>query len=201
MKVESEYEQMAELKELLASPNVIGRTFLEKLVLAIIDGHSPINEAEREKRLRAAMRALRGEYHKKGKGKDDRMALYWMATQYIGKHGVGSFFGMENQYIGLVTIRPMLHSEQDGYIDFEDETALARAAAKKFGLYSNMVEDSSVDKRLRDAFIERKEQLVLGIVNSENQVHYVEHQILSEIAEKFSLMNIPIKVPENPSAF
>lgn len=79
-----EEESLQELKIFLKTPTS-GFSFLEKLLLAIIDGHT-VKGVPRNKRLQDAMIALTGKYYHKGlKDADDRVALLWMASEIVRK--------------------------------------------------------------------------------------------------------------------
>lgn len=75
--------------DLTGSGPTIGRSFVERLLLSIVDAHPNPNVTklehrirhDQDKRLRSAMAALFNE--KLSKELPDKDALYWMATQYI----------------------------------------------------------------------------------------------------------------------
>lgn len=122
---------------------VVGRSFLDKLLLAIIDGHpepskSPASDTKRRKdRLREAKQALLGKSHTEGRPlESDEAVLRWMGSEHYrdrARHDMAKLNGKAATKI-------------------RSDRKLAEQAVSRFGLPSNATE------RLRAKFGKEKQK-------------------------------------------
>lgn len=180
-----------ELMVAQSAPSV-GLSFLEKVLLALIDAHPVDDGRTRDERLRQAMFAVQGSYYRHGKkNKDDRLLLHWMASQVAAKEG----------RLPHIKLGPALLGEADAPVKFETMTELARAALARFDAFDPMSSERAQTQRLMDKFEEDKEQLIATVQLADSQPHVIEHELLLKVQEQFRLTDIAFKVPLKPSAF
>lgn len=189
---------MSEYEPTPADDPAVGLSFLEKLVLAIIDAHPTKGDThgyDRDKRLRTAMHALAPPYYRHGKsGHNDQFVLLWMANE---------------EYKKLCSIRiKKMGREKDAldikFVPFESSRDLARHAYSQFGRKiraSEMANEKSLISRLSDQYEKQRSQLIDTVRYMEDGPHGWEHQQLIKIEKAAAAAGLKMKVPEEPTAF
>lgn len=189
---------MSENEATPADEPTVGLSFLEKLVLAIIDAHPTKGDThgyDRDKRLRTAMHALAPPYYRHGKsGHNDQFALLWMANE-------------EYKKLCSIKIKEM-GREKDAldikFVPFESSRDLARHAFSQFGRKiraSEMTNEKSIINRLSEAYDNQKSQLIRTVQYMEDRPHGWEHQQLMKIRSAAAAAGLKMKVPDEPTAF
>ncbi len=185
-----------ELLEALSEP-AIGRYFLEKVILALIDGHDAANPEKggqpRESRLVAAMQAIEGNYYRHGQNDklNDRPMLLWMAAQQYYSESGFRILKLRGDYVG----------ETEPPTDYANPTELARAALNKFDAWSPTVSERAQTQRLMNKLEENKDRLTAEIIAANMDAHIAEHQLLIEISTALKLAGTPVQVPDEPRPF
>jgi hypothetical protein len=175
-------EQTEHNYEDLAVGTLFGRTFLEKLLLAIIDAH-PVGQDTPETRLNIAMRALTGEDSKaETVAQDvDLPALQFMAQERHRDKGNRFLLYMKQRKENTPTKLPRKRSD----------LALAKEAADKFFNPPNEQARKSIYDRLREKFSGTyyRKQGKAHNINFRDYFIYqaVEHDYVAESFEAQSL--------------
>lgn len=169
-------------RDLAGTGPSIGRLFLERLLLSLIDAHpNPRVENlpdhlfhDREARLRAAMNALFNE--RVSDDLPDHSALLWMAQQHIRdrtmRYARGNFLARD--------VKP------------RSQRQLAREASVKF--YPEMADKS---ERLRDKWAEKKEFWLALARDQDDVLESVETEALGRIWIALAEAGIPV-IPNWP---
>ena len=185
-------EQTEDNYEGFAAGTLFGRTFLEKLLLSIIEAH-PYGQDTPETRLSVAVRALTGENSKAETVKQDAdlPALRHMAREHHRDKG--------NRFLQY-----MKHRKADTPPELpkvRPDLALAKEAADKFFDPSNEQVRKSIYDRLRGKFsgdYYRKHGKGHGVKFREYFVYMsVEHDDVAETLEAQSLDIIREELSEN----
>ena len=178
--------------EWMLSEPTNGRSFLEKLLIALIDAHPVEDGRSREDRIKAAMLAIRGEHHSLGqKLIDDHQLLLWMAEQYY------------RDQCAIPTSIDKRPKVGDFHPDSEhpNPTALARAALVQFDAWETSVSKRAQTQRLIDKFRKKLKLLIAEYHLAAPDPHYAEHYILERTADDFELVGVPFALPEDPTPF
>lgn len=171
---------------------LFGRTFLEKLLLAIIDAH-PLGQDTPETRLSKAVRALTGENSKAEAVKQDAdlPALRHMAIEHHRDKGNRFLLYMKHRKKETRPELPKVRSD----------LALAKEATDKFFDLSNEQARKSVYDRLREKFsgaYYRKQGKGHGVNFREYFIYQaVEHDDIAETLEAQSLDIVCAELREN----
>lgn len=176
----------------LAVDTLFGRTYLEKLLLSIIDAH-PLGQDTPETRLKAAVRALTGENSKAEAVKQDTdlPALRHMAVEHHRDKG--------NRFLLY-----MRHRKDETPFDLpkvRSDLTLAKEATSKFFDHANEQVRKSIYDRLREKFsgaYYRKQGKGHGINFREYFVYQtVEHDDVAKSLEAQSLDMVCKELREN----
>ena len=182
-------------RDLAGTGPSIGRPFLERLLLSLIDAHpNPGNPPywirhDRERRLRAAMEALFNE--KKDKDEKvaeqllDHAALFWLAEQYARDRHL-----RYAQQRGLG--REVGASRSGTRTSCRSERQLARDASEKF--YPNLADQS---ERLRKNWRKRKEFWLALARRHDDVLETLETQALAKIWIALTEADVPV-IPNWP---
>lgn len=171
---------------------LFGRTFLEKLLLSIIDVH-PLGQDTPETRLKVAVRALTGENSKAETVKQDAdlPALRHMAIEHHRDKGNRFLLYMKHRKDNTPPELPKVRSD----------LTLAKEAADKFFDPSNEQAQKSIYDRLREKFsgaYYRKQGKGHGVNFREYFVYMaVEHDDVAETLEAQSLDIVCKELREN----
>ncbi|MGR3610130.1 MAG: hypothetical protein ACU0BN_14960 [Sulfitobacter sp.] len=171
---------------------LFGRTFLEKLLLSIIDAH-PVGQDTPERRLSVAVRALTGENSKAETVKQDAdlRALRHMAIEHHRDKGNRFLLYMKHRKDISPPELPKVRSD----------LVLAKEATDKFFVPSNEQARKSIYDRLREKFsgvYYRKQGKGHGVNFREYFLYMaVEHDDVAETLEAQSLDIICEELREN----
>lgn len=185
-------EQMEDNYDDFAVSTLFGRTFLEKLLLSIIDAH-PVGQDTPETRLSVAVRALTGENSKVETVKQDAdlCALRHMAIEHHRDKGNRFLLYMKHRKDNTQPELPKVRSD----------LVLAKEATDKFFDPSNEQARKSIYDRLREKFsgvYYRKLGKGHGVNFREYFVYMaVEHDDVAETLEAQSLDIICEELREN----
>ena len=175
------------------SEGTVGMSFLEKLVLAIIDAH-PLKDKNdsrsRDLRLREAMNALAPPYYRvETNYKDDRQILLWMAAQEIA---------IKKEYMIMRGAKsPFIEAVEP--INFKNIRDLAGIAIDHFQISG--ISRKHIKDRLAKKYTELSDKLKEEILNASAIPHVVEHNLLLKIAEIAKQADLDMKLPVRPKAF
>lgn len=185
-------EQTEDNYDSFAGSTLFGRTFLEKLLLSIIEAH-PVGQDTPETRLSVAVRALTGENSKLETVKQDAdlPALRHMASEYHRDKGNRFLLHMKHRKDETPFNLPKVRSD----------LALAKEAADNFFDPPNEQARKSTYDRLREKFsgvYYRKRGKGHGVNFREHFVYMaVEHDDVAETLEAQSLDIIRKELREN----
>ncbi len=178
------------------SEGTVGLSFLEKVILCLIDGH-PLDggeaKQERGQRLKQVMYAIDKDYHGHNKkGADDRRLLLWMTLQWCRQSGRPPWQLPSAPLGGSV-----FHY---GNVEFESLTDLARKALQFFAVDLGGTEESQI-RRLTGKFRKELNKNIRDLQNSSSNPHIIEHQMLLRMQDMFRKAGVPFQAPPEPSAF
>jgi len=177
----------------------VGSTAIEKLCIAIINGHpnrDPKSSLTPQQRVRDAVFALQGHNAERGSNKKDDLQLLLQMAEALNAQVRAE--EIQKQFAGpveLLNFRRQRLTEIAS--DTEERHALARLALRKFG-----IEKSKANlKRLTSKFGNEWPLLLHTLGMADPVPHSNENRCMSEIVPLLVQMGIPAKLPNETDMF